>query len=471
VEAFSTLAHAPGRRGAVYRHLRTPWRRALSTAVSPGPRAPELSPGLRSLDDLGDGALAQRVGFGDARAFEVLYDRHRIEVSRYCIAILRHRQDAEEALQLTMLAAYRALSTGSPPRVAFRPWLFRIAHNECMDLLRARPRVEELTDRHDPVAGALHERMEARERLRELSDDIASLPLRQRAAFVMHELTGLPHAAVGEAIGTSALGARQLLHEARTTLEEFRAGRGLDCADVRMRIGSGDRRILRSRSISAHLRGCEPCRAAGAAASVPRPLTRRLVLATATAVVAVAMVAAGVHAFAAGSPDAPSTDAVSAARTHALPAPVLAPPPGAPAAAPAPPPVDEALPGGPPAPPPTIQAVPVEPVEVPAAPAPAPAPPPAVEPLAPVDPVTGEPSGLATTPPVPSTEPTPAPTPNTKGGGYPQTPAPEPTEPTEPTPTPEPGAGEEVPGEPAPAPAPVPAAPEETPPAAEAPAG
>ena len=96
--------------------------------------------------------------------------------------------------------------------------------------MRSRPRVEELTDHHDPVAGALHERVEAREALRELNEDIAALPLRQRAAFVLYELSGLPHAAVGEAIGTTDLGARQLLHEARTTLEEFRAGRGLDCS-------------------------------------------------------------------------------------------------------------------------------------------------------------------------------------------------------------------------------------------------
>src|SRR5690606_23235215 len=145
---FFNIAHTLGRRAAVYPHSRTSWRRALSTAVSPGPRAPELGPGLRSLDDLGDSVLAQRAGAANGRAFEVLYARHRTEVSRYCTAILRHRQDAEEALQLTMLAAYRALSTGSPPRNSFRSWLFRIAHNECMDLLRQRPRVEELTDRH-----------------------------------------------------------------------------------------------------------------------------------------------------------------------------------------------------------------------------------------------------------------------------------------------------------------------------------
>ena len=45
-----------------------------------------------------------------------------------------------------MLAAYRALAGGGGPRGPLRPWLFRIAHNECMDLLRARPRAAELTE-------------------------------------------------------------------------------------------------------------------------------------------------------------------------------------------------------------------------------------------------------------------------------------------------------------------------------------
>jgi DNA-directed RNA polymerase specialized sigma24 family protein len=56
--------------------------------------------------------------------------------------MVRNPQDAEEAFQLTMVAAYRALSAGRGPRGALRPWLFRIAHNECVDVRRARPAVE-----------------------------------------------------------------------------------------------------------------------------------------------------------------------------------------------------------------------------------------------------------------------------------------------------------------------------------------
>ena len=235
---FRRFSRARGGRGEIYPcSRRLPGGTALSTVAPPVVRTPAAGALLTPDDRADDGDLAGRIAAGDARAFERLYDRHRAEISRYCATLVRNPQDAEEAFQLTMLAAYRALSAGRGPRGALRPWLFRIAHNECVNLLRNRPPVEELTDRH-PVAGLLQERVEARETLRQLSDDIAALPLRQRAAFVLHRIEGLPHAAVGEALGTTPLGARQLLHEARTTLDEFHAGRALACDDVRVRIGA-----------------------------------------------------------------------------------------------------------------------------------------------------------------------------------------------------------------------------------------
>ncbi len=214
---------------------------------------------------LGDSALADLVASGDERAFEVLYERHRAEIFRYCRALMRHPQDAEEAFQLTMLSAYRALSSGGRAFRVLRPWLFRIAHNECMDLLRARPRSEELTERVDPIAGEVHERAELREQIRELRADIASLPMRQRSALVLHEMSGLSHAAVGEALGTDAADARRLLHEARVSLAAFGLGRDLDCREVRSTIADGDRRALRARTLKAHLRACEGCAAFAAA--------------------------------------------------------------------------------------------------------------------------------------------------------------------------------------------------------------
>ncbi|MGE4174305.1 MAG: sigma-70 family RNA polymerase sigma factor [Thermoleophilia bacterium] len=451
-------------------------RHLLSTAAPPVERAPAAAGAARTTEDRSGDDLAARIAAGDARAFERLYALHRAEISRYCATLVRNPQDAEEAFQLTMLAAYRALSTGRGPRGALRPWLFRIAHNECVDLLRGRPPVEELTERQDPVAGLLHERVEARETLRQLNDDIAALPLRQRAAFVLHEIDGLPHAAVGEALGTTDLGARQLLHEARTTLEEFHAGRALACDDVRVRIGAGDRRILRGRGISAHLRGCASCRDARADAQTLRARRRRLLVAAATAAIVAGMVALGVRSLAAApaagerptvpvaaSPAPLTAPSLGTAPVVAAPAPPAAPVPAAKAAAGTQAPAADPLPAPPLAPDPEVVIVQDAPDPVVAAPPPAVvpvAPPAAADPVTTIDPATGEPSALAV---APSEDAAPPPT------HKPDTPAPgQPAEPSAPVPAPTPP-GEVVPQEETPAP--EPGAPELAPaPSADAPA-
>ncbi|HTI33370.1 MAG TPA: RNA polymerase sigma factor [Miltoncostaea sp.] len=431
----------------------------------------------RTTDARPDDDLAGRIAAGDARAFEALYARHRAEISRYCATLVRNPQDAEEAFQLTMLAAYRALSTGRGPRGALRPWLFRIAHNECVDLLRGRPQVEPLTDRH-PVNGLLQERVEARETLRQLSDDIAALPLRQRAAFVLHEIEGLSHAAIGEALGTTDLDARRLLHEARTSLGEFHAGRALECSDVRVRIGAGDRRTLRSRGISAHLRDCAACRDVRTAVLAPRTRRRRLLVA-ATAVLVAGMVAVGVRAFAAAPASGPDPASVPAAASPAplTPPPlgtapvVAAPAPAAPVAPATAAPAPAATPPEPSAPDPVVRTVQEAPAPPPAV-APVPAPPPAVAPVVVVDPSTGEPSALTIAPPEeaepPPTQKPEPPSPERSAG---PTPAPEPegeVAPPEATPAPEPGAPEAAPAPATDDPAAESPAPESEPPAAPA---
>ncbi|HSI30177.1 MAG TPA: RNA polymerase sigma factor, partial [Miltoncostaeaceae bacterium] len=231
----------------------------MATSVAPGPRSAVLGPVPGSFAVLGDAALANLIAAGDERAFEALFERYQRDIFRYASAILRHPQDAEEVLQLTMIAAYKALSSGAQPR-ELRPWLFRIAHNESMDLISARPKAEELGDRDDPVAGSLHETVEARERLRQLRADLGALSPGQRSALVLRELSGLSHAEIATALGTTEADARHQLYEARASLAEFGAGRDAACADIRQRVSDGDRRTLRARSVRAHLRGCEPCR-------------------------------------------------------------------------------------------------------------------------------------------------------------------------------------------------------------------
>ena len=203
--------------------------------------------------------LTRRMTRGDRRAFATAFRRHHRELHRYCRAILGNAEDAEDALQSTMVKALRALP-GETREIALKPWLFRVAHNEAIGLLRARrPSVELDADQVDRADG-VDEQAETRERLHRLVGDLGELPDRQRGALVMRELNGIGFAEIGAAFGISEAAAKQTVYEARTSLHRMAEGREMACEPVREAISSEDRRRLRSRRIRAHLRECADCR-------------------------------------------------------------------------------------------------------------------------------------------------------------------------------------------------------------------
>lgn len=201
---------------------------------------------------------------GDPEAFAAAYERHHQELSRYCRSILRNEEDAQDALQNTMVKAFAALQTETR-EIALRPWLFRIAHNESISVLRRRQDTTELDDRVGGSDDTLQRTVETRERLRHLSDDLQDLPERQRSALVMRELSGLGHEEIAVALGSSARAVKQTIYEARCSLGDCAEGRSMDCDAVRRTLSDDDGRIVRSRQIRAHLRSCRSCRAFGAA--------------------------------------------------------------------------------------------------------------------------------------------------------------------------------------------------------------
>ena len=86
--------------------------------------------------------LVGRARAGDAQAFEQLVDPHRRELQVHCYRILGSTQDAEDALQDTLLAAWQGLR-GFEGRSSLRTWLYRIATSRCLNVLRSarrRPR-------------------------------------------------------------------------------------------------------------------------------------------------------------------------------------------------------------------------------------------------------------------------------------------------------------------------------------------
>ena len=214
-------------------------------------------PGITGV--LPDERLARRAAAGDERAFAALFRRYHQGLYRFCLAILASPEDAEDALQSTMVKALRALPGEERP-IQIKPWLYRVAHNESIDLLRRRRESGELDAEQAAPGAGLAEEAATRERLRRLLTDLGELPERQRGALVMRELSGLGFEEIAAALGTSPAVARQTLYEARLSLRQMDEGREMSCQSVTRALSDGDGRVLRRRDVRAHLRSCAACR-------------------------------------------------------------------------------------------------------------------------------------------------------------------------------------------------------------------
>ena len=163
-----------------------------------------------------------------------------------------------DALQNTMATALAKLP-GENREIRLKPWLFRVARNECIDSLNAR-RDQVSPEGLELASGSRVESEVAdRERLRELLSDIGRLPEAQRSALVMRELSGLSFEDIGVAMDCSPAAARQSVYEARLSLRELESGRTMLCDEVRKAISARDGRVMRGRRLRAHLRSCDDC--------------------------------------------------------------------------------------------------------------------------------------------------------------------------------------------------------------------
>lgn len=209
---------------------------------------------------LSDERLTRRAVSGDERAFAAIFRRYHQPLFRFCLAIVGNPEDAQDALQNTMMKVLRALP-GEERKIELKPWLYRIAHNESIDLLRRRRETRELDVEQAAPGYALAEDAVTRERLRRLLTDLRELPERQREVLVMRELGGLDFEEIGTALQTSGAVARQTLYEARQSLRQMEEGHEMSCDAVMKALSDGDGRVTRRRDVRAHLRSCTDCRA------------------------------------------------------------------------------------------------------------------------------------------------------------------------------------------------------------------
>ena len=175
--------------------------------------------------------------------------------------MLPHRQDAEDALQDIFVRAYAGLRANHR-ELALRAWLYRVAHNRCIDELRRPspppPEVLELlrSPVHDPIDEA-----DRRESLRRLIADVRRLPEQQRSALLMRELGGMSYADMAGALGVTVPAVKSLLVRARLALGQALEARDAACSDIREDlIISHDRGLRPNAMARRHMRDCAGCR-------------------------------------------------------------------------------------------------------------------------------------------------------------------------------------------------------------------
>ncbi len=170
----------------------------------------------------------------DAGALEL--DEYRRELTAYCYRMLGSAFDAEDAVQETMLRAWRSLDRFEG-RSALRSWLYRIATNVCLDAIggrerRARPM--DLGPAGEPVVENLRElpevtwitplptpdeEVEQRDTLRlAFVAALQHLPPKQRAALILCEVLRWQAAEAAELLETSVASINSALQRARATL-------------------------------------------------------------------------------------------------------------------------------------------------------------------------------------------------------------------------------------------------------------
>src|SRR5918992_5534115 len=127
------------------------------------PAAPLRS--RRLLAFAGDARLVEQVRRGNEAAFEVIFERHAPAILAFCSHMLGSREEAEDVVQHTFTAAYRDLQRGGDREIALNAWLFAIARNRCLSVLRARREVPTAVDALEsgsPPGAGLAEQVEGR---------------------------------------------------------------------------------------------------------------------------------------------------------------------------------------------------------------------------------------------------------------------------------------------------------------------
>ena len=186
-------------------------------------------------EDVDDAYLVARAQEGYLDAFEMLVDRHSAMAYRVSLRMLGNHHDAQDLAQDCLLVAWRSLDRFRGDS-SFSTWLYRIVTRRALNRL-TRGRVHHSIDLLDDIPAdqdAIPEvSYERQATVDAVTVAVASLPLPQRTAVVLHHFEGLSYAEVAQVTRSSVPSVRSHLFRARRTLATVLDQQRADEAEVK----------------------------------------------------------------------------------------------------------------------------------------------------------------------------------------------------------------------------------------------
>jgi RNA polymerase sigma factor (sigma-70 family) len=239
--------------------------------------------------DVEDSELVRRLRRGDERAFELLYQRYHRRITAYIQGMVHDHARAEDIAQDVFVSSLRRIRETDRP-IAFKPWIYEIAKNACIDQFRRSRRAEEVSYDADEGLGAAdygrlvstsampEARLESKQQLDHLRGAFGGLSEAHHEILVMRELEGLSYREIGERLGMSRPSVESTLFRARRRLtEEYEElVSGARCQRIQSIIGTaaaGEVGLRDQRRLARHVSHCQPCRRQARIAGLDIPVT------------------------------------------------------------------------------------------------------------------------------------------------------------------------------------------------------
>jgi RNA polymerase sigma factor (sigma-70 family) len=231
-----------------------------------------------------DQQLVTAVRRGDDRAFETLYERYQRRIHAYVVGMCKDHCRAEDITQEVFVSALRRMRETERP-IAFKPWIYEIAKNACIDAFRRSRRAEEISLQADEgfapadygrlvnTEAAPDEAVEVKQELDNLRGAFGGLSDTHHQILVLRELEGLSYQQIGERLGMTRPAVESTLFRARRRLtEEYdELASGERCRRVQELFATACKGRLGTRQcrrLARHVAHCQACRRGALAAGV-----------------------------------------------------------------------------------------------------------------------------------------------------------------------------------------------------------